>query len=422
MEGESSLLRAYSVASLRETRAQLRTFRGRLLVASIGSLFALLSLLVGGMLVFESIQGDYSWNLLWANGASDWWNYPGLLAVQPWGIVALPFFPTVAMVLVSYGVGLGMSIAILIGIRMVRLRRTTLGRPTALGSVTGLTPAMIALVTLGACCSTTAAATAGIGVAAQTSGTTANAIIVNNWYLNVFQLVILWVALVAQEQLLVAYGIFFDPEAAAARSTPNREPFAWLKGVARVALLVGGITWSLTMFADWTRIAPGSAGAGEWFHWVIQQQLPGLLAVGVALAPSGLARWVLRHGRQLEGWVLRAALLVGGLTLVLWMPPAVVSAGVIGWVNELLGSLGLAASTGAVSAAPIEGWGLAFHWGLQLLLLGLLSIAVAVVPNRVLGWIAPNGGVPIRSVASAPSASPPEATRVSAAPASTSEP
>ncbi len=391
MDGESTLLRAYSVATLEQTRKQLRTWWGRAMVASIAVVFALVSLLVGGMLVLERIQGDFFAEIVWPGHAVDWWNYPGLLVVQPWGIIALPFFPTLAMILVSYGVGLGMSVAVLIGVRMIWLRRGSLGRPTALGSATGLTPAMIALVTLGACCSTTAAATAGIGVAAQTSGTTAGALIANNWYLNVFQLVILWVALIAQEQLLVAYGIFFD-RGAAAPLVPFAERFAWAKGLLRLALLVGGITWSLSMLADWTRIPPGSAGAGHWIHWVLQQQVPALLAVAVALAPAGTAHAVLRHLARPEGWLLRALLLIGGLSLILWMPPTLVSAGIAGWLNELLASLGVAAGYGSASVGPIEGWGLLFHWGLQLLLLGGFAIAVALAPARVLNFVAPHAG------------------------------
>ncbi|MCI4360766.1 MAG: hypothetical protein L3J91_03610, partial [Thermoplasmata archaeon] len=155
MDGESGFARIYSVASLEQTRTQLRTWWGRLMVASIGSVFAFISLLVGQMLVLEQVGGEYFLEIIWrpASGAY-WWNYPGVILVQPWGILALPFLPTVAMVLVAYGVGLGMSVAVLIGVRMFRSRRTALGRPVALGSATGLTPAMIALVTLGACCST----------------------------------------------------------------------------------------------------------------------------------------------------------------------------------------------------------------------------------------------------------------------------
>ncbi|HXQ48995.1 MAG TPA: hypothetical protein VN842_04370 [Thermoplasmata archaeon] len=391
MDGESTLFRAYSVATLSQTRAQLRNWWGRLMVAGIGAVFGLISLLVGQMLVLERIGGFYGADVIWrSSSGAYWWNYPGVILIQPWGILALPFLPTIAMALVSYGVGLGMSVAILIGARMFRLRRAGLGRPTALGSATGLTPAMIALVTLGACCSTTAAATAGIGVAAQTSGTTIDTLLQNNWYLNVLQLVILWVALIAQEQLLLAYGIFFDPDRARAASAPlPKDRYAVVKGAARLALLIGGITWSLTTIAAWTQVSAASAGAGLWFHWIVQQQAPALLAVAVALAPAGVAAFVGRHFTRPEGWVLRGLLLVGGISLIAWVPPSFVSAGIVGWVNELLGTLGIGAALGAASAAPIAGWGLVFHWAFQLLMLGALSIGVAIAPTRVLGALAP---------------------------------
>jgi hypothetical protein len=392
VDGESALFRTYSVATLSQTRSQLRTWWGRAMVASIGVVFGFLSLLVGQMLVLERIGGAYGLVVLWnSSGGAYWWNYPGILWVQPWGILALPFLPTIAMALVAYGVGLGMSVAILIGVRMFRLRRGALGRPTALGSATGLTPAMIALVTLGACCSTTAAATAGIGVAAQTSGTTVDALLQNNWYLNVFQLVILWVALIAQEQLLIAYGIFFDPDRAraAVASGPAYDRLAVAKGLARLALLVGGVTWSLSTVASWAQVGAASAGAGLWFHWIVQQQAPALLAVAVALAPSGIAALFARHGARLGGQIVRAVLFVGGLSLIVWMPPSLVGADVVGWLNEVLGSLGAPSAVGAASAAPIAGWGLLFHWAFQLLLLGAFAAAVAIAPTRILGALAP---------------------------------
>ena len=392
MEDESTLYRAFSVATLSQTRAQLRTWWGVGLVATIGSVFAFISLLVGQMLVLERIGGFYGVEIIWrSSSGAYWWNYPGVIVVEPWGLLALPFLPTIAMALVSYGVGLGMSVAILIGVRMARLRRGALGRPTALGSATGLTPAMIALVTLGACCSTTAAATAGIGVAAQTSGTTIDTLLQNNWYLNVFQLVILWVALIAQEQLLVAYGIFFDPHRAATAPAPS-ERFAVVKGAARLILLVAGVTWSLTTIADWTQVSAASAGAGLWFHWIVQEQAPALLALAVALAPAGTAGLVVRHLRRPEGWVLRGLLLLGGISVLIWWPPLFVRAGVFGLGNELLGVLGYSASVGATSVAPISGWGLVFHWAFQLILLGAFAIVVAIAPRRVLGGLSPSPG------------------------------
>ncbi|MCI4354759.1 MAG: hypothetical protein L3K06_05275, partial [Thermoplasmata archaeon] len=210
--------------------------------------------------------------------------------------------------------------------------------------------------------------------------------------------------------------------ARSARTAAATERFAWVKGLARVALLVGGVTWSLTMFADWTRLAPGSAGGGHWFHWIFQQQLPAMLAVGAALAPSGLARWFGRHASRAEGWLLRAALLVGGISLIAWMPPALVTSGVVGWTNELLGALGLAASAGAVSAAPIEGWGLVFHWGFQLVLLGILSLVIALGPTRALGWLAPQSAA--APAGSFPTASPTstESPALATASAPSSEP
>ena len=128
-------------------------------------------MLLGGMIVLARFSGGYSVLLLWGNALGlQSWNYPGLLIEAPWGFVVLPFFATLSMILVSVGVGLGMAVALLLGAQLLREHRATAGRPTTTGAIAGLTPAMIALVTLGACCSTTAAATAGVGLVAQSSG------------------------------------------------------------------------------------------------------------------------------------------------------------------------------------------------------------------------------------------------------------
>jgi len=422
MGDESTLARAYSVATLEQTRAQLRTWWGVAMVASIGIVFGLISLLVGQMLILEPIGGTYGYEVVYGGGATAWWNYPGLIVVEPWGLLALPFLPTLAMVLVSYGVGLGMSIAILIGARMVRLRRRPLGQPTAVGGVTGLTPAMIALVTLGACCSTTAAATAGIGVAAQTSGSTVDALLQNNWYLNVFQLVILWVALIAQEQLLVAYGIFFEPSKGATGKQPARDRFALVRGLARVALLVGGVTWSLATLAAWTTTDPTTAGAGQWFHWIVQQQLPALVAVSVALAPGGALHFARRHVHTAGGAALRVMLLISGASLLLWFPAPVVSAGVVGWLNEVAGAAGVSAGAGGFLPPEIFGWGLAFHWVFQLLALGALSVGIAWRPLSVLRLFAPTEIVPSLDSPTTAPGTPSERPSIAASSGSTSDP
>ncbi|MHB1931582.1 MAG: hypothetical protein ACYCPV_01120, partial [Thermoplasmata archaeon] len=124
------------------------------MAASIAIGYALVAMFFGGMIVLGTVRSQYGLFVLWGSGTGQApWNYPGLLLVAPWGVVTLPFFATVAMVVVSAGVGLGMGVAVLLTVRLLRSRRSEAAGATALGSVAGLSPAIIAFITLGACCS-----------------------------------------------------------------------------------------------------------------------------------------------------------------------------------------------------------------------------------------------------------------------------
>lgn len=57
-------------------------------------------------------------------GGSPWWNYPALLVETPDFLLALPFFATIVMALVSAGVALGMTVAGLLVVELNRKRRT----------------------------------------------------------------------------------------------------------------------------------------------------------------------------------------------------------------------------------------------------------------------------------------------------------
>ena len=193
---------------------------------------------------------------------------------------------------------------------------------------------MIALVTLGACCSTTAAATAGVGLVAQASGSSLNNLLLNNWYLDLFQVVVVFVALLAQEMVLRVYGGLFGLETTGGspHSTAAEPPrvTAWSigGGALRIALLLAGVTWSLAMFAEWTTVSPLTASATLWFQWVFQHQLIAVIAVLLALFPSAVARGIARPNPGRLTTVLRVSLLVAGLSLATWVPAAVAARGV----------------------------------------------------------------------------------------------
>jgi len=291
--------------TLARSRALLRTRVGVLMVAFVAILYGFLSLLLGQMLVlgrtdFRSVQVT----VLNGQGAAAWWNYPALIVTAPGGVLVLPFLATITMVVVSLGVGIGMSVGLVLAYRLLRRNRTGSARPAAVGSISGLTPAMIALVTLGACCSTTAAATAGIGVVAQASGATIPDLLANTWYLNLFQVGVLWIALVAQEQLLSVYGrVLGGATADGSVSDPVPLDARFAAGAAlRVALLAGGVTWGLATIAEWTTPNPPMATPALAFQWLAQHALLGAFATGpgcscsARIAASGTRRRRRRAG------------------------------------------------------------------------------------------------------------------------------
>jgi hypothetical protein len=390
------LFRALTALSLGETRRFIRTSHARMMVVFFAVLYALGSMLFGAMLILTRVPGGYTTEVIWGNALGiGAWNYPGLLIVAPWGVVSLPFLATISMVLVSIGVGIGVSVAILIAARLIRYRPKAGAHPGAVGSVAGLTPALIALVTLGACCSTTAAATAGVGLVAKASGSSLNTLLVNDWYLDVFQVTVVFIALLAQELLLEVYGGLFglapDPTSPFGHSAPPAPvplgPRSIAGGALRAGLLLSGVAWSLAVLAQWTTVSPASASAALWFQWMVQHFVLGGLAIAVALFPRPFLRWARAAGGGASIVLARGAALVGGLTLLTWMPPAVAAAGASGLVNELFGVWGLPAAWGAVS--PVYPWGLdlAARWALQYVLLGGFAIAFAVSPRDALAPI-----------------------------------
>ena len=385
-------LQAWSLLTLRGTRSLLSGLRYRALVGVIGFAYALGAMVFGGMLYIPSTPLREGWFFyVYPSGPGASWTYPAILAGSPYFQVDLPLVSGILMTLTAAGVGLGMSLGILLGARLIRRRREGLVGPTLLGSAAGLTPAMIALVTLGACCSTTAAATAGISLAAQSSGTSTAAALANAWYLGVFQVAVVYVALVAQEQLLRVYGFLLDRSNVGSPSpdigTATPPPLGW-RGVGsaalRIVLVTAGLTWSLSMFTGWFTTAPGRASALVWSGWILQHQVPGVLAVLVALFPAGaLAFW----GKLPRGWsalALRGVLVASGLSLLTWMPAPLSRAGVAALGNELLGFWHFPAAWGAVAPPALGVVGLSLRWAFQFALLGVVAMATGIAPKATL--------------------------------------
>lgn len=376
---------ALALLSLARSRALLRTRIGVLSVTFVAVLYGLVALLEGGMLLLTRTGfSTIATTVIPGQGESAWWNYPALIVSGPDGVLALPFLATVTMVVVSIGVGIGMSVGLVLAYRLLRKGGTGAGRSAAFGSVPGLTPAMIALVTLGACCSTTAAATAGIGVVAQASGTTTQALLLNSWYLNVFQVAVLWVALVAQEQLLTVYGRLLQPkEAGAELVVPAPVDLRFGVGaVLRAGLVVGGVTWALATVAEWTASPPPALTPALLTQGLLLHLVPALFAVAAGLFAVPTYRAIRAAEHRGPSLACRAALLVGGIALATWVPPPLSGAGVYGLVNEILGSVGARSAWGAVAPPNLGPLALALRWGLQFALLGGFAVLAALSPER----------------------------------------
>jgi len=416
MRSPHRLAAVWSILALRGTRTVLSSNRYRILVGIIGLGYALVAMLLGGMLLVPGTPARLGWFFyVYPSGPGPSWTYPLILAGNPYFLVYLPILSGILMTLTATGIGLGMSLGVWLGIGLIRSRKQGLLRPTAVGAAAGLTPAMIGLVTLGACCSTTAAATAGIGLVAQSSGTNPAMALANAWYLGVFQVVVVYVALIAQEKLLTVYGFlvggsFSNPSVRSA-GHPDRGPLSWREvgsAALRVALVAAGLTWSLSVMIGWTSAPPSRAGAVTWTSWVFQHEVPGMLAVIVALFPAEALAWWTERARRWPTRVLRATLVVSGLALLTWIPPPWSGEGAAALGNELLGFGHFPQSWGAVAPPSIGILALSLRWAFQLALLGTFAVAMGLVPRSAVGPLLQSSGdrKPARAPIAAPTAAP----------------
>lgn len=403
--------RVASLLLLRQTRALLRTTPGRLLFASILVGYLYLSLSVGQMLVFGPTHQSATTVAILPSGYPSW-NYPELIVIAPNAVLVLPYLSALVMVLVSLGVGLGMSASVVIALHLVRRPRSGGRAAGALGAVEGLSPALIAALTLGACCSTTAASTAGIGLAAQASGTSVANLLANTWFLNLLQLLVLGVALLAQEQLIEVYGRILGLTGGAVRreqAAPVVGPRSIVAGLARLYLVVAGLLAVLSMFLAWTTVSYAVASPGTWFQWLVVGEALGLSALLVGLFP-GLLRWAGRRATpRAFAWAARGVIGVGAGILLLGVPFPLSAWGVHGFLNELLGVAGAPTTSGAVAPALGTGAALYLRWAIEYIGLGTFGLLLAIRPALVARAV---GGGPLTS-SQAPS---PDPTVVPASP------
>lgn len=383
--------RALAFLFLERSRRMLRVRWGRSLAVAVGGVYALLALLFGNMLQFFPTRLPWSAQVVVPLNTNTWWNYPALLVTSPGGLLTLPFLATIAMVIVSVGVAIGMSVGILLTLRLRTASRRRAGG-ASVSSAAGFTPALIALVTLGACCSTTAAATAGIGAIAQASGTGTDQVLFNNWYLSLFQVGVLWVALLAQEQLIAVYGgIAEDGTVAAAPAAVAFDRRSAARASLRFGLLAAGVVWALSGFVAWTAFDPVNATAGLLAGLFVQHLALAAIAIVAGLFAAAGLRPLLLQGGALRIGAARLFLVLVGLSVAIGTPPPLAGAGVYGFVNELLGSLGAPAAWGAVAPPPVLPSVILLRWLFEFLLLGGFAVAVGLFPQRVAAWLERTG-------------------------------
>ncbi|MGI0053399.1 MAG: hypothetical protein ACRECR_03970, partial [Thermoplasmata archaeon] len=402
MEGATGSTRAFSLLTLARSRRMLRAPLAWLLFGTVAVVYAFVALLVGGMLGLGPTAQSSTTVLILTSGSS-WWNLPALIVITPNALLILPYFSTLAMVAVTIGVSLGMTVAVLLGLRLRAAQSPARRRSTAVSSTAGLTPVLIALVTLGACCSTTAAATAGIGLAAQSSGTSVDAVLAADWYLGVFQIVVLYVALLAQEELVEVYALFGDPEDPLHRPVLEPAPLgtrAVASAVLRLLLVAAGVTWALAAVAAWTTTDPLTASAASWADWILLHGAVSAVAISAGLSPRGAREiWV---GPGPARWLLRGSVGLSGLLLLAYLPTPAPGLGLYGLANVLLGLLGASGGSGAVVPALGVGPALFTSLALQYGLLGAFALAVALLPERAFGPVLWSAARPTAAPAGVP--------------------
>jgi hypothetical protein len=330
------------------------------------------SMIVGEMLVFPPVQAPSFVSVTWKG--SPWWDFPEVFVFSPGIALDLLFLPTLTMVLVSIGVGIGGTAAILTMIPSVAERWSRSRRSAATTSASGASAAIAGLATLGACCCTSCAGVAGVAVVAAASGTNIAVLLRESWYLNLFQLAVVGIALLAQERTLRLPAEYCP--------VPPKIDARFVLGTAlRIALLIAGITWSLAMFVEWIDEPPLAASAATWYHWIFEHQLLSLTAIAAGMFPKEMSAWIRRAYRSKGGWPLRAALLVAGVTWGIWVPPALTGIGLGGLLNEMLGVLGAPNAWGAIPPDAALGAPLLFHWIFQHAILASTAIVMALSPR-----------------------------------------
>lgn len=229
----------------------------------------------------------------------------------------------------------------MLGWRLITLQRTPSRAQAALGPLATFTPVMIAALTLGACCSTAAAAVAGVGVSTVAGGPSGVVGIGGGWGLTFLQLAVLTISLVAQEGLLRMFPESFwgatspprVPRTATARTRWTvRDPTPF--PAYRALLGIGGAAWVGALLLALLPAAPSApwagpliAGSASHLGWSL-----GLLAL--VLLPAAAAAGVPASGLRGRAPLFRLALAFCGAGLVAGAPLTIPATVPEGWQHS----------------------------------------------------------------------------------------
>lgn len=347
------------------------------MVILIAVAYAILSVFVGSLIQVSPAGSSLSMQSGGLPQSTDWWNPVLIINSSDW-VLTLPLLATVTLILVAIGVALALGACVVLVGSCVRSRGHA---ATAGGAGASIAPAVVGLATHGVCCCAACTATLSIGVVASVSGTNMYSLLIHNWYLEIFQLVVVGISLAALERSLRSADRQCYP---AAQSNAR----LWVGSVSRVALLVAGITWSMAMLVEWSVVSPVSASPAQWYHWILEHQLLALIAIFAALLPKDAIDLVARAWSSNTGGLFRGALFLAGFTWGVWVPPILTNLGLGGSLNEVFGLLGLPESWGAISTDAGLGAPLIFHWVFQHLLLSGFAMLLAVRPRLALAPLA----------------------------------
>lgn len=290
---------------------------------------------------------------------------PAVLIVGPHFVVQFSLWPTLAMV--AIGIGIGLSVAASTAM-LVTQRRARSGTAS-----TAVAPLVTGWALLGACCCTTCATqVAAVGVLGATEGASTASLIVSAWPLAFVQLLVLGLTLLYME-----YRIRTPLRGVVEMPVPRSRSIPAF--VVRLALLLGGITWMFAFVLEFSETPAAQIDAPLVYHWVFEHLLLGGFATMCGLAPEIVRSVASRHLRWRTP--MRAGLLIAGISWGIYVPPALTSIGLGGFLNELFGYLGYPASWGAIPPDSPLGAALLFHWAFQHLVLSAWAIGIAVRPS-----------------------------------------